>query len=276
VSGQTGRLQCLSLEKARAPGAPAARPRRKLFADDAAVKSGLLQVYVRVKPVARKLARCMTIERDCLVKAIWWGPPRSTCGGLVGGAPLPHRGHPGSSGGGGSAAAASAAARVGAPVASPSPFASGAAPGRGGTMPVSPSPPTGGGPPTPCPKLRPPLNSLSFTLSPPVPRKNKEALYKFSRVFPDDAPQPAIYAGAAEAVVADLLAGRQPEAVVMAYGVTSAGKTFTMQARARGSPRRWGLGRQGSSEGMGNRAGGRGSSPRLGGAGFARLEPPGR
>ena len=46
-------------------------PRRQLFGDDEAVKKGLLQVFVRVKPVPRKLARCMTMERQGLVKAIW-------------------------------------------------------------------------------------------------------------------------------------------------------------------------------------------------------------
>lgn len=47
------------------------RRRRKLFGDDAAVRKGLLQVFVRVKPVARKLARCMAIEKEGLVKATW-------------------------------------------------------------------------------------------------------------------------------------------------------------------------------------------------------------
>ena len=41
--------------------------------------------------------------------------------------------------------------------------------------------------------------------------------------------QPAVYAAVAAPMVADLVALRQPEAVVMAYGVTSAGKTHTMQ-----------------------------------------------
>lgn len=44
---------------------------RKLFGDDEAVRKGLLQVYVRVKPVARKLVRCMAIEKEGLVKATW-------------------------------------------------------------------------------------------------------------------------------------------------------------------------------------------------------------
>jgi hypothetical protein len=44
---------------------------RKLFLDDAAVRKGLLQVYVRVKPVAPKLQRCMVIEKGSLVKANW-------------------------------------------------------------------------------------------------------------------------------------------------------------------------------------------------------------
>ena len=44
---------------------------RKLFGDDEAVRKGLLQVYVRVKPVAAKLVRCMQIEKQALVKAIW-------------------------------------------------------------------------------------------------------------------------------------------------------------------------------------------------------------
>lgn len=71
---------------------------------------------------------------------------------------------------------------------------------------------------------------------PPAPqlaplRKNKEALYKFSKVFPEDSGQQAIYAGVAEPLVADLLGAQQPEAVIMAYGVTSAGKTFTMQVK---------------------------------------------
>jgi hypothetical protein len=51
---------------------------RKLFGDDEAVRKGLLQVYVRVKPVARKLARCMAIEKDALVRATWCvGAPRA-------------------------------------------------------------------------------------------------------------------------------------------------------------------------------------------------------
>jgi hypothetical protein len=46
---------------------------RKLFGEsDEAVRKGLLQVFVRVKPVTRKLERCMTIEKEGqLVKAVW-------------------------------------------------------------------------------------------------------------------------------------------------------------------------------------------------------------
>lgn len=65
-------------------------------------------------------------------------------------------------------------------------------------------------------------------------RKNKEALYKFSKVFPEDTAQQAIYSGVAEGMVTDLLSAQQKEAVIMAYGVTSAGKTFTMQVRCLG------------------------------------------
>jgi hypothetical protein len=67
---------------------PAAPHRRKLFSDDAAVKKGLLQVYVRVKPVPRKLARCMAIERDALVRATWsvWQGGGALAGGHMGGA----------------------------------------------------------------------------------------------------------------------------------------------------------------------------------------------
>ena len=68
-------------------------------------------------------------------------------------------------------------------------------------------------------------------LLPRPPRKNKEALYKFSKVFPEDTPQQAIYSGVAQAMVSDLVGARQQEGVIMAYGVTSAGKTFTMQVR---------------------------------------------
>lgn len=63
-------------------------------------------------------------------------------------------------------------------------------------------------------------------------RKNKEALYKFSKVFPEESSQSAIYSGVAAGLVSDFLSGSCQEGVVMAYGVTSAGKTFTMQGTA--------------------------------------------
>jgi len=75
----------------------------------------------------------------------------------------------------------------------------------------------------------PPTATPTATPPHPTPRKNKEALYKFSRVFPEDSNQGSIFTGVAQPLLADLLSGKQPEAVIMAYGVTSAGKTFTMQ-----------------------------------------------
>eukprot|EP00877_Chromochloris_zofingiensis_P006000 jgi/Chrzof1/1653/Cz10g16010.t1 len=113
---------------------------RKLFQDDAAVKSGLLQVFVRLKPIPSRADTCMTAANDegRLLKATW---------------------------------------------------------------------------------------------------KNKEALYKFSKVFLGDSSQSTIYAGAATAMVQDFVAMKQPSAVIMAYGVTSAGKTYTMQ----GTPDKPGL-----------------------------------
>jgi hypothetical protein len=158
------------------------------------VRKGLLQVYVRVKPVARKLARCMAIERDALVRATWCGAP----GGWL------------------EAGRRAVRARARPPVPllpppAPVPAADAAAP---------PHPPATPPPPPPPPLVMRP---------PPLCRKNKEALYKFSKVFPEDASQGALYAGVGRPLVADLLAGRAPHGVIMAYGVTSAGKTFTMQ-----------------------------------------------
>lgn len=50
-------------------------------------------------------------------------------------------------------------------------------------------------------------------------------------MFPEESSQGALYGGVAEGMVADLMGGRTTEGVIMAYGVTSAGKTYTMQVR---------------------------------------------
>lgn len=44
----------------------------KLFQDDPAVKSGLLQVFVRMKPVPETTETCMQLEQSQLLKAIWY------------------------------------------------------------------------------------------------------------------------------------------------------------------------------------------------------------
>lgn len=44
---------------------------RKLFQDDAAVKSGLLQVFVRMKPLPAATATCMVLDHNNLLKATW-------------------------------------------------------------------------------------------------------------------------------------------------------------------------------------------------------------
>eukprot|EP00775_Hariotina_reticulata_P012438 gene12438-12575_t len=72
-------------------------------------------------------------------------------------------------------------------------------------------------------------SEIDGRLSAIMPRRNKEAVYKFSKVFQQDADQAMVYGDTTAALVEDFLAFRQPSAVVMAYGVTSAGKTFTMQ-----------------------------------------------
>lgn len=43
----------------------------KLFQDDAAVKSGLLQVFVRMKPVPIATETCMQLDHSALLKATW-------------------------------------------------------------------------------------------------------------------------------------------------------------------------------------------------------------
>ncbi|WIA16462.1 hypothetical protein OEZ85_013146 [Tetradesmus obliquus] len=106
---------------------------RKLFQDDAAVKNGVLQVFVRMKPVPDTTDTCMVLDPNHLLKATW---------------------------------------------------------------------------------------------------RNKEAVYKFSQIFQQEADQEAVYNGTTAALVEDCMDFRQPSAVVMAYGVTSAGKTFTMQGTA--------------------------------------------
>lgn len=45
----------------------------KLFQDDAAVKSGLLQVFVRMKPVPEATETCMQLDQKQLLKATWCG-----------------------------------------------------------------------------------------------------------------------------------------------------------------------------------------------------------
>jgi hypothetical protein len=44
----------------------------KLFQDDAAVKSGLLQVFVRMKPVLDATETCMQLDQKQLLKATWY------------------------------------------------------------------------------------------------------------------------------------------------------------------------------------------------------------
>lgn len=44
---------------------------RKLFQDDAALRSGLLQVYVRLKPVPASTNTCMSLDHNQLLKATW-------------------------------------------------------------------------------------------------------------------------------------------------------------------------------------------------------------
>jgi hypothetical protein len=42
--------------------------------DDAAVKSGLLQVFVRMKPVSEATETCMHLDQNQLLKATWCAP----------------------------------------------------------------------------------------------------------------------------------------------------------------------------------------------------------
>lgn len=44
---------------------------RKLFQDDAAVRSGLLQVYVRMKAMEAGAETCMKLDQDHMLKATW-------------------------------------------------------------------------------------------------------------------------------------------------------------------------------------------------------------
>jgi hypothetical protein len=44
----------------------------KLFQDDPAVKSGMLQVFVRMKPVPETTETCMQLEQNQLLKAVWY------------------------------------------------------------------------------------------------------------------------------------------------------------------------------------------------------------
>jgi hypothetical protein len=47
---------------------------RKLFQDDAAVKNGVLQVFVRMKPVPDTTDTCMVLDHSHLLKATWCVP----------------------------------------------------------------------------------------------------------------------------------------------------------------------------------------------------------
>jgi hypothetical protein len=47
---------------------------RKLFQDDAAVKNGVLQVFVRMKPVPDTIDTCMVLDPNHLLKATWCAP----------------------------------------------------------------------------------------------------------------------------------------------------------------------------------------------------------
>lgn len=47
---------------------------RKLFQDDAAVKNGVLQVFVRMKPVSDTTDTCMVLDPNHLLKATWCVP----------------------------------------------------------------------------------------------------------------------------------------------------------------------------------------------------------
>jgi hypothetical protein len=49
-------------------------PVRKLFQDDAAVKNGVLQVFVRMKPVPDTIDTCMVLDPNHLLKATWCAP----------------------------------------------------------------------------------------------------------------------------------------------------------------------------------------------------------
>jgi hypothetical protein len=61
---------------------------------------------------------------------------------------------------------------------------------------------------------------------------NRAALYRFSRVFGEQEGQRDVYSAVAGDLVAGACRFAQPSAVVMAYGVTSAGKTYTMEGDA--------------------------------------------
>jgi hypothetical protein len=56
----------------------------KLFQDDPAVKSGMLQVFVRMKPVPDTMATCMQLEQNQLLKAVWY-----VCGSCTRSAQVP-------------------------------------------------------------------------------------------------------------------------------------------------------------------------------------------
>jgi hypothetical protein len=67
------------------PGCPsfwgcACSARSKLFQDDAAVKSGLLQVFVRMKPVPESTETCMQLDQNQLLKATWCAAATVQCG----------------------------------------------------------------------------------------------------------------------------------------------------------------------------------------------------
>jgi len=66
--------------------------------------------------------------------------------------------------------------------------------------------------------------SLPHPIHPKRCRRNKEARYRFTKVFDEPSSQQDIYTVAAEPLLQELLAFKQPSAVVMAYGVTSAGE----------------------------------------------------
>lgn len=71
--------------------------------------------------------------------------------------------------------------------------------------------------------IAPPESSLAYKTG------DRGQTYSFSQVFPDSTDQQAYFEGTAAPLVADLLRNPAHNSVMMAYGITAAGKTYTLE-----------------------------------------------